>query len=241
MASGQYIVDYATKKIGQEYVFGASVPLDNSAWAGPWDCAELCSWAVYQASSVVYGCTNNKDAPAVANPWTSSWKRDAESIGIRIDWKDAATIPGAMLLRRTNNAGHIAVSTGSGNRTVEARGRKFGVVNHKVSGRGWHMGVLIKGINYAPPKISDLSEADNLVGISAHIDALQFSGDGIVEVQAKLSSIGLMEQNPGSVFNSKTEIALLEFQKTVGLTPHGMLDDETLNELGIDRNLLGWQ
>jgi len=55
--TGQALVNLALSRVGDDYVFGALVPKDDADWRGPWDCAELCSWAVYQVSKRLYGCS----------------------------------------------------------------------------------------------------------------------------------------------------------------------------------------
>jgi len=59
MATGNDIVVEAMKHLGEEYILGADVPFENPDYKGPWDCAEFCSWIVYQVSGLVYGCVDN--------------------------------------------------------------------------------------------------------------------------------------------------------------------------------------
>ena len=60
----------------QEYVFGAVVPMNDPDWMGPWDCAEYCSWSVYQGMRLIYGCTEiellvgPEDSPVPTFPTT---------------------------------------------------------------------------------------------------------------------------------------------------------------------------
>ena len=143
-----------------------------------------------------------------------------------------------MLLRRSDDAGHIAISTGKGNETIEARGRKYGVVKHKVTGRAWDMGVLIAGITYSDPKPTELSDDDNFEGLWADRGPHKFVGTGIDKLQNRLISVGLLKDPPTGVFDGLTESALVEFQKTMGLTPNGLLDTETMLELEIKNPII---
>lgn len=65
---------------------------------------------------------------------------------------EAAATPGALPLRYPPSGGgmgHVAVSDGRGG-TVEAMGRRHGVLKGKVAGRRRDTGVLVPGIDYAP-------------------------------------------------------------------------------------------
>ena len=84
MTTGQQIFDLATPHVGEPYVFGAVVAKDNPNWHGPWDCAEFVSWCVYQAAGTLYGCSNDKAKPSLADAYTGYWARDARELGHRI-------------------------------------------------------------------------------------------------------------------------------------------------------------
>src|SRR5438876_4207355 len=99
MTTGQQILDLATPHVGEPYVFGAVVAKDNSNWHGPWDCAEFVSWCVYQAAGMLYGCSNDKAKPSLADAYTGYWARDARELGRRITVAGAARTPGAAVLR----------------------------------------------------------------------------------------------------------------------------------------------
>ncbi|MFL9829157.1 hypothetical protein, partial [Rhodoplanes sp. SY1] len=125
------------------------VPKDDADWKGPWDCAEFISWLVYQESGILYGCVDNRAPPAEADAYTGAWRRDAERHGIMVSVEKAASTVGGIVLRfpPPGAMGHIALCDGKGG-TVEAKGKKFGVVADKVDGRTWHTGILIRGIDY---------------------------------------------------------------------------------------------
>jgi cell wall-associated NlpC family hydrolase len=75
--------------------------------------------------------------------------------GLTVPLHDAATTPGALLIvDKGPNGGagrgnHIAISQGNG-KTIEARGRKYGVGEFSIKGRGFNMGALIPMVNYIP-------------------------------------------------------------------------------------------
>src|SRR5436189_6367945 len=120
-AKGERILQLGRKHIGEPYVLGALAPKDNPKWKGPWDCAELASWLVFQAAGVLYGCASDSNDPASADAYTGYWARDAERLGVRISVEQAAQTPGVAVLRspRPGAVGHIAISDGRGG-TVEA-------------------------------------------------------------------------------------------------------------------------
>jgi hypothetical protein len=65
------MIEIASSKLGQEYVFGSQVPLDDPDWSGPWDCAEYCSWAIYQSIQIIYGARiPNGGIVGNAEAWT---------------------------------------------------------------------------------------------------------------------------------------------------------------------------
>jgi len=231
MATGKQIVELAETKLGQQYVFGARVPLDNRAWSGPWDCAEYCSWVVYQAAKFIYGCTDDSEPPAIADPYTGSWKRDVLSLGIQISVGEAAVIKGAMLLRRSANSGHIAISNGDGDTTLEARGRLYGVVRYVISGRTWDYGVLVPGVEYDRTRAPSTYQSPFIV---RNTPAGRFSGFAVTDVQRRLANLGLLGGAPTGVYDDKTEVAVRDYQISRGLTPDGELTTETAQQLGID-------
>ena len=146
--TGAGLLSRALKHIGEEYV-NIQVPKDDPNWKGPWDCAEFISWLVYQEAGVLYGCVDDNAKPSEADAYTGGWQQDVERLGIRVSIQKAAATVGGIVLRfpPPGGMGHIALCDGKGG-TVEAKGRKYGVVADTVQNRGWHTGVLIPGIKY---------------------------------------------------------------------------------------------
>src|SRR2546428_13937971 len=102
---GERILQLGRKHIGEPYVLGALAPKDNPKWKGPWDCAELASWLVFQAAGVLYGCVSDSADPASADAYTGYWARDAEALGVKISIEQAMRTPGAAGVRRPQAGG----------------------------------------------------------------------------------------------------------------------------------------
>lgn len=100
--SGQDVISAGSKKVGQKYVFGARVPLDNTNWNRPWDCAEFASWCAFQAYGIIFGA-GGVSKVSQAEPFSGHWFWDAKK-GTVIGWKEALKIPGAALIRSPHRA-----------------------------------------------------------------------------------------------------------------------------------------
>lgn len=112
---------------GKSYVFGAEAsPNDPNPRA--FDCSELIEWAAARAGvRVPDGSINQINA---ARPMSV---------------EEAMRTPGALLFR-SGNPNHIAISLGDG-RTIEARGRRYGVGIFDANGRGWTRAGVIPGLS----------------------------------------------------------------------------------------------
>ena len=147
--TGDDILKIARDHIGEDYVLGARAPTANPRHRGPWDCAEFCSWSVFQASGVLFG-VRPVDDPVKADAYTGFWSSQSKAMDCRMPIEDAFITPGACLLRapRPDATEHIAFSDGAGG-TIEARGRNFGVGEFDgATGRRWDCGVLASGVRY---------------------------------------------------------------------------------------------
>ena len=239
MSTGKKIVEVASRKLGQAYNLGAVVPLNNPHWSGPWDCSELCSWAVFQVSGILYGTKNNNYTvrntgnPATADAYTGYWDHDSKSLGERISVAEASSIPGAMILRPpAGGRGHIAISDGNGG-TVEARGLIWGVVKYTIADRDWETGILVPGIHYETEN-ENINEYLRPTGL-LKMTTPYTTGPDVKKVQTRLLLFGY---NPGpvdGVYGPKTEAAIIAFQSNQGLTVDGVVGRQTLNALFSDR------
>lgn len=149
MATGEDFLDLAASRIGEEYVYGANVDLEDHNWHGPWDCAEFCTWVVKQITGQVYGCLDNSDRDN-PEPYTGGWRRDVrKGVVLRTSIVKAIKIPGSLLLRYREGAKHIVFSTGDWG-TIEARSRDWGVCRSVVGNpERWDYGILIPDVNYS--------------------------------------------------------------------------------------------
>lgn len=237
MATGEDLLRLASEHIGERYDHTPTPPKDDPNWKGPWDCAELISWVVFQKTCDLYGCTDNAAAPKVADAYTGAWKRDAlKGVVERVPVDEAAATPGAILLRyppADGSMGHIVFCDGEGG-TVEAMGRNYGVTRGKVQGRRWDTGVRIPGVTYA-----QASEPQPVAGPAAIYapSVPNMSRTVVAEIQKALRLKGF---DPGAIdgeFGRRTAEAVAAFQDKAGLVKDGEVGETTAKALGV--NLLG--
>jgi len=153
--TGAHVVALMGTKMGQRYELGALAPKGpgTEGYDGPWDCAEIASWAYAllvgrMANGRYFGCNADDDA------YSGFWLDYAQIVGTVIPLEEAAWIPGAVLLRRklARRVGHVAVSVGDGERTIEAHSTRFGVCSKKIAGRVWDLACLVPGVEYTPAR-----------------------------------------------------------------------------------------
>lgn len=231
MATGQDIYTKALNKAGQDYIEGTLVPKDDPAWSGPWDCAELCSWSVFQVSTLLYGCTNDKVLPAHADAYSGAWKDDAEASGIIITTDVAAATPGAMVLRAPTSAlgGHIVISDGLGG-TIEAKGKAWGVVKDTLNGRRWDFGILVPGITYT--SLSSVTVPGPTVTVYRYTNPMMVSAK-VGQIQQALTAAGFGTKGIDNIFGVNTLNAVIAFQRARGLLIDGEVGKETALALNI--------
>ncbi len=232
-ATGEMLVQLAAKhiNIGEKYRLGAMVPKNSANYQGPWDCAEFVSWCIFQVAGILYGCENNQDDPARADAYTGYWERDALKLGRMISVEEAATLPGAAVLRYppSTGTGHIVFSDGKGG-TLEAKGTAFGVVSDRLNGRRWDTGILINGIRY------QRSDANIQLGQPPKVyfvGAPAMDRNVTATIQQKLHDAGF---DPGPIdgdFSDETAAAVLAFQLQNGLVADAEVGPETAHTLGV--------
>ena len=224
------MVRRAREHIGEEYR-NIQVPKNNANWSGPWDCAEFMSWLVFQEAGILYGCVDNRANPATADAYTGNWKIDLDRIGKRVSVEQAAATAGGIVLRYPPGAGkmgHIAMCDGKGG-TVEAKGRRYGVVADTVHGRKWDTGVLIPGIGYQTGPVPEvvLPPLVYAPGAPNMVKAI------VIRIQQALAARGF---NPGEIdgdFGPVTQAAVAAFQEAEGLVVDGEVGPDTAKVLGI--------
>ncbi|MBI2305842.1 MAG: peptidoglycan-binding protein [Rhodocyclales bacterium] len=191
----------------------------NKDWHGPWDCAEFCSWCLYQASDILFGVEPRHD-PMRADAYTGYWAAQARAAGTIVPIDRAVGIAGAFLLRepQSGRVGHIAISDGAGG-TVEAHSSKLGVIASQAGGRRWDYGILAPGIRYfasaspvtvAPPPTDILRLTEPML-----------RGDEVRRLQQCLADLGLQPGSIDGVFGPQTEAAVAAFQASQGLLVDG--------------------
>ncbi|WP_224366097.1 C40 family peptidase [Hyalangium versicolor] len=127
--TAEEFVQKALAQRGDKYVFGAETKL-NDPNPDTFDCSELVQWAAHQAGVDVPDGTMNQ---------VPYFKQKGTDISV----EKALKTRGALLYR----PGHVAISLGDG-RTIEARGKAYGVDIFSANGRGWTSGALIPGLKY---------------------------------------------------------------------------------------------
>lgn len=224
--TGKALLDLAIPHQGEKYVFGVVVPKNYKDYTGPWDCAEFTSWLVFQLSGKLYGCANNAGDPAGADAYSGFWARDAEKLGKKISVQEAATIPGAIVLRLAGGGliGHAVVSNGAGG-TIEAHSTKSGVIASSLNNRRWDFGVLVPWIEYAvlDPAHPPIKKPGK---IYRWTKPMMF-GDKIKEIQRALLI------KPDGYFGPKTHNAVRGFQIASGLVADGEVGPQTAAKLGV--------
>ncbi|MGK9338534.1 peptidoglycan-binding protein [Sinorhizobium meliloti] len=237
---GQDIIDVGSTKLGQKYVFGAVVPLDNPAWKGPWDCAEFASWCAYQAYGMIFGAGGAKK-PARAEPFSGHWYADAKKFGHVIPWQDALKVPGAALIRAPTpgKIGHVAFAIGDDERTLEARGAAFGVnVFRGAKSRSWTIGCLLPGVDYGtrlPTGTAPMSKPNPNPPPKGFLwlRSPNFKGPDVLALQKALLGKGI---DPGPIdgeLGPMTAAAVLSFQVSQGLEVDGVIGPGTAAALGL--------
>lgn len=237
--TGQDVVDVGLTRVGQKYILGARVPLDNPNWKGPWDCAEFTSWCVYQAYGQIFGAGNPARIDK-AEPYSGYWYSEAKAKGRIIAWQDALKIPGATLVRApaAGRIGHTAFSLGDNDHTLEARGAAFGVdVFSGATGRPWSIGCLLPGVEYAlndvQPVVLSTTAPPPLPEGYLWFKVPALKGAAVIAVQEKLKAKGIDPGPIDGVFGSMTVAAVSALQAMKGLEVDGVVGPRTAAALGL--------
>ncbi len=230
-ATGQQLVTLGNTRVGDTYIFGALAPKNNPLFHGPWDCAEFVSWIIFQTAGKLYGCESNSHNPATANAFTGFFNRDAHSLGNIVSVNEAASTPGALLLRLAvpELSGHLVVCDGTGG-TVEAHSHADGVINGKISNRRWDLGVLVPGISYNTLPAVPVAPPQKMV---FHVTTPIMVSPKVGEIQTALLNAGFDPQGIDNKYGKNTAKAVIAFQKQKGLLVDGEVGEKTAAALGI--------
>lgn len=230
MQSGNDILAWARKHLGDKYVFGALTPV---AAVDPhvFDCSKFASCAVYQAAGIIYGCDQDQD-PKHAYGGTIYWARDAHAKGRIVTLGRAAVTPGAFLLRLAANGecGHIVISDGQGG-TVEAACTRLGVIAGTVHHRRWDLGILVPGVEYhlsgTPANVQPAA------GMIYRLTEPRLQGVTIRRLQYRLRDLGYLQEPADGIYGPATMQAVEAFQQAYHLVADGEAGPVTIKELGV--------
>lgn len=233
---GSDVLDLGIKKVGQEYVLGATVPLDNPLWVGPWDCAEFTSWAAYLAYGLIFGA-GTKSGLSKAQPYSGHWYAEALKRGTPISWQQALNIPGAVLIRAPSSSGigHVAFAMGDGDQTLEARSKNYGVGVFKAAReRAWSIGCLLPGVDYQMD-IAAPREARPSVFPRGHLSFKRppTRSLDVLALQRSLGAAGVDSGPLDGFFGRQTEAAVAAFQALRGIEVDGVFGPNTAKALGV--------
>jgi cell wall-associated NlpC family hydrolase len=136
-ATAEALLDMALHQVNDRYVLGTNADEQNPD-EDEFDCAELISWSCAQLG--------------VTFPDYSVSQIDAcAKAGLEISVSEASSIRGALLFRAAGHNGsqynHVALSLGSGNDTIEAMGKNYGVAVGEIGNR-FTRAAYIPGITY---------------------------------------------------------------------------------------------
>jgi hypothetical protein len=222
MATGRDLLTLAESRLGEQYVSGNPVPKDNPNWHGPWDCAELATWAVYQTAGRLYGCNDDAANPAFADAYSGWWEDDAvDGLLIATDRGTANASAGVILIRKPtlSRTGHVAITDGAGG-TVEAAGVNVGVVRGVIEGRDWNYCVKIPELAYSVT--GDPVEPQPLPFL-LKLENPNMTGLIVRKVQRALKDLNY---NPGVIdgaYGPHTVAAVVAFQSAKGLVADGVV------------------
>lgn len=233
----QGVVAWALTQKGDPYILGAEASPNNPN-PPAFDCSELVEWACARAGlTFVDGAYNQ----------FSACKRAGKLISIG----EALFTPGALLFVAKCGAcgggggNHVAISQGNG-KTIEARGRAYGVGEFPANRKTWTHAGLIPGLNYSnrtPVTVATTNTevvAKFLRAIAVTVKLCSgvelkrgSTGECVNVVQIRLKNLGYPVSVNGK-FDTATQASVQKFQKRNRLKSDGRVNRATWKALFTD-------
>lgn len=231
----QGMVAWALTQAGDPYILGAEASPSNPNPAA-FDCSELVEWACARAGVTFVDGAYNQYAAC---------KRAGKLISIG----EALFTPGALLFVAKcgacggGNGNHVAISQGNG-KTIEARGRKYGVGEFPATNRSWTHAGLVPGFSYGdrtpigktPSNSAAIANFLKAVNLQTRFCSNVTLKKGIKAqecvnlIQIRLKVLGYPVTVNGN-FDTATQAAVQKFQKRSRLKPDGKVDKATWKAL----------
>lgn len=206
MAQLDDFVAIALSQQGDPYVFGAEASFDDPD-PDRFDCSELVEWASARSGvRFVDGAQNQRD--------------HCRQAGTLISVDKARTTRGALLFRIDEGPSndHVAISLGNG-KTIEARGRAYGVNVFSSEHRKWTHGGFIPGMQHDGVQPADPGPGRLLRKGSR--------GEDVRWVQRRLQLHGVDPGPADGVFGPRTDTAVRKFQGSHQLQVDGIVGPHT--------------
>ena len=193
---------------GDPYIFGAETRFDDPN-PRAFDCSELVEWAAARLGvRFIDGAENQRNF--------------CRNAGTLISVQEGIRTRGALLFRINVDGDHVAISLGNG-KTIEARGRAFGVNQFDATGRTWTHAGLIPGFDRdGQPR--------------PHVDGDRVlrkgdRGEDVKWAQRRLQVHGFDAGAPDGIFGARTHEAVRDFQAAYDLEVDGVIGPKTRKTL----------
>lgn len=211
MATLDDFVATALTQRGDPYVFGAEASFSDPN-PKRFDCSELVEWAAARCGvRFVDGAQNQRDA--------------CKRAGTLIDVKTGLRTRGALLFRIDPGPGndHVAISLGDG-KTMEAKGKAFGVNVFSAAGRAWTHAGLIPGLAPGNKRAVKVPTRDRMLRRGHR-------GEDVRWVQRRLQMHAFQPGPADGVFGKRTDAAVRAFQTAKKLEIDGIVGPQTRKAL----------
>jgi cell wall-associated NlpC family hydrolase len=206
MSSLDDFVAIALTQKGDPYIFGAEASFTDPN-PSAFDCSELVQWAAARAGvKFADGAQNQRDA--------------CRQAGTLVSVDEGIHHRGALLFRIDEGPSndHVAISLGDG-KTIEARGKAYGVNVFNATGRTWTHAGFIPGL--------DRGNATTEGAPSGRELRPGMRGEDVRWAQRRLQMHGLDPGPADGVYGPRTEKAVREFQSTHGLEVDAKIGPKT--------------